>query len=61
MIKLLGEVVCGYCICIVGYSKCCNYVIVLFYKIEFVGEYGFIDLFYIERVCLWNNFSIKDI
>ena len=44
-----------------GYSKCCNYVIVLLFKIEFAGEHGFIDPSCTERACSWNNCSNKDI
>ena len=61
LIKSSGEVGCGYCTCTAGYSKCCNHLIALLYKIEFAGEHWFIDLSCIERACSWNNSSNKDI
>ena len=57
LIKLSGEVVCGYCTCTAVYSKCCNHVIALLYKIELAGGHGFIDPSCTERACSWNNFS----
>ena len=39
LIKLSGEVACGYCTCKAGCSKCCNHVIALLYKIKFAGEH----------------------
>ena len=38
-----GEILCGYCSCTAGYSKCCNHVIAVLYKVEFANEKGLTD------------------
>ena len=41
--KTSREIVCSYCSCTVGLSKCCNHVIAALYKVEFSNIKGFND------------------
>ena len=42
--KLTGDIMCGYCSCTAGYSKCYNNVIALLYKVEHFFLYIFIEI-----------------
>lgn len=53
--KVIMDICIVWCLCIVGIGECCNYVIVIFYKLEYVVFNLFIDLVCIFMLCGWNK------
>lgn len=55
-----GDVLCAYCSCTAGYSKCCNHVVAVLYKVEYANEKGYTSPSCTDQACAWNK-STKDI
>ena len=59
--KPTGDILCGYCSCTAGYSKCCNHVIAVLYKVEYANQHGLTNPSCTDVACYWNSSSKKDI
>ena len=52
---------CGYCSCTVGYSKCCNHLIAVLYKVEQANLQGLTNPSCTDVACYWKSSSKKNI
>ena len=59
--KPAGDILCGYCSCTAGYSKCCNHLIAVLYKVEYANQHGLTNPSCTEVACYWNSSSKNDI
>jgi len=59
--KPTGEILGGYCGCTAGYSKCCNHIIAVLYKVDFANQKGYSNPSCTEVACYWNETSRKDV
>eukprot|EP00795_Rhopilema_esculentum_P003892 gene3892-15201_t len=59
--KPTGDILCGYCSCTAGYSKCCKHLIAVLYKVEYANQHGLTNSSYTDVACYWNLSTKKDI
>lgn len=53
--KSTGTIISAYCVCTAGFSKCCNHVVAVLYKLQFAVERGFTQPSCTEVPCAFND------
>ena len=56
-----GEILCGYCSCTAGLSKCCNHLIAVLYKVEYANTHELTNPACTDVPCSWNNKGNADV
>ena len=49
------DILCAYCSCTAGFGGCCNHVVAIFYRVEYVNTKGYIDPACTDLTCSWNK------